>query len=253
MIKFFDELPKTIKKVNCYSDRCFGQNCNIVICSTFSALIDSFRRQGRELVITHNFMQSGHSHMECDCIHSAIERAKKKTTAKIDIPRDWELFISTIRRKRPFIVYSMEQCDLLNLKLLDEFFKKPPRDNNNNKIRFSKIMSFRYSTDKENVQFKYNLSDKDWEEMKLRIDGSDQVVFPGPITLEPLPLPEAKLNDLRKLLKFITNKSYYETFLNDLKPKKKGRRPNLVILDHFEADLDEFEDSEDEEEDPLAL
>lgn len=252
LIKFFDELPPTTKQVICYSDRCFGQNCNIVICSTFMALIDSYRRQGRNIVITHNFMLSGHSHIECDCIHSAIERAKKKTSANIETPRDWEIFISTIRRKEPFIVRSMAQSDILNLKNLDTFYKKPPRDNNNNKIRFSKIMTFKYSTTQDNVQFKYDLRDEVWEEMRLKISSSGPVVLPGPVTLEPLPLPEAKLNDLKKLLKFITNKSYYETFLKDLQPKKKGRRPILEILDHFEADLDVFEDSEDEE-DPLAL
>ncbi|EDS33537.1 conserved hypothetical protein [Culex quinquefasciatus] len=247
-----EDKAKIASEVICYSDRCFGQNCNIVICSTFMALIDSYRRQGRNIVITHNFMLSGHSHIECDCIHSAIERAKKKTSANIETPRDWEIFISTIRRKEPFIVRSMAQSDILNLKNLDTFYKKPPRDNNNNKIRFSKIMTFKYSTTQDNVQFKYDLRDEVWEEMRLKISSSGPVVLPGPVTLEPLPLPEAKLNDLKKLLKFITNKSYYETFLKDLQPKKKCRRPILEILDHFEADLDVFEDSEDEE-DPLAL
>ncbi|XP_058442947.1 uncharacterized protein LOC131438653 isoform X2 [Malaya genurostris] len=244
LLKFIHALPQNIKIVNCYSDRCFGQNHNIVICSTFMALIDQFRKQGRDLKITHNFMQSGHSHMEVDSVHSCIERAKKKSNVQIEVPRDWAIFISSIRRKQPLVVYTMEQKDFLNLKQLDKYYKKPTMDCDNKKISFQKIMCFQYCTFNENLLYKYDIRDQSWSQMSLYKSNSGFVILPGPITLEPLPLPEAKLEDLRKMMKFVSNKKYYETFLKELTPKKRGRRQILRTLDHFEADLDVFHEEE---------
>lgn len=239
LLKFLTELPKNIKFINCYSDRCFGQNCNTVICSMFSAFMNLCIEQNRNVCITHNFMVSGHSHMECDSVHSSIERAKKKSSITIEIPKDWATFISGIRRKVPFKVIEMNQKDFLALKDLDKFFTKPPCDNNGSNLKITKIMCFRYQTKLLGcVEFKYDASDSYWSQFTFAKANMTAVVMPGPINSEPIALPQAKLDDLRKQMKYIKNKAYYETFLREIVPKKRGRKPANNFPDNFEADMD---------------
>lgn len=67
-----------IQQLNLYSDRCSGQNLNYVIVMTFIYLREWLKAKNYQVVITHNLMVSGHSHMEVDSVHAAIERSKKK-------------------------------------------------------------------------------------------------------------------------------------------------------------------------------
>jgi len=50
-------------------------------------------------IIDHKFLESGHTQMECDGMHPAIEFAKKKT--EIYIPSQWASIIRMARRKIP--------------------------------------------------------------------------------------------------------------------------------------------------------
>lgn len=59
-------------------------------------------------------MAPGHTHMEADTIHAAIETHKKKTTAEIEVPHDWSNFIKTVQRHPPLHVIEMLQNDFLN-------------------------------------------------------------------------------------------------------------------------------------------
>ncbi|KAL4721015.1 hypothetical protein ACJJTC_000341 [Scirpophaga incertulas] len=70
-------MPAEIKHLIFYSDSCSGQNKNIhVVCMFLLAV----RNNPNIHSITHNFFVAGHTHMDCDVDHAAIERAKKKTS-----------------------------------------------------------------------------------------------------------------------------------------------------------------------------
>ncbi|KAK9694909.1 hypothetical protein QE152_g33199 [Popillia japonica] len=64
--------------------------------------------------IDHKFLISGHSHMECDTDHSVIERAKRKTTMKINHPYDWVQLMRSCKKKTPFIVKVLDIPDFYN-------------------------------------------------------------------------------------------------------------------------------------------
>ena len=68
-------LPGTIKHVILYSDACSGQNRNQF---TATALMHAVVNLPTVEIIDHKFLESGHTQMECDSMHSAIEFAKKK-------------------------------------------------------------------------------------------------------------------------------------------------------------------------------
>ncbi|KAF3857119.1 hypothetical protein F7725_008978, partial [Dissostichus mawsoni] len=57
-----------------YSDTCGGQNRN----AGFSAMCLHAVKTLPISIIDHKFMESGHSQMECDSVHAAIETARKK-------------------------------------------------------------------------------------------------------------------------------------------------------------------------------
>lgn len=52
--------------------------------------------------------------MECDSIHSTIERAKKSTS--IYVPSNWNTVISMARRNNPYLVIPMKYDDVIHFK-----------------------------------------------------------------------------------------------------------------------------------------
>lgn len=234
--------PKT-KLINFYSDRCSGQNLNFVVCMTFLKFIEEAHKLGRQITIRHKLMVSGHSHMEVDSVHASIEKAKNRTTSNIHIPSDWEILIGSIQRKVPFRVHSMEQKDFVALKDLGNYFKRPSVNTTGEKIKFREISFFEYkSDDPKTVYYKYDIADADYLSFYVETKGEKPEL--KPISTEPLPLAPEKLRDLQKLIVFVTNKQYYETFLKSLVPKKRGRRSQKGIEDDFEGDLDSETDEQ---------
>ena len=73
-------LPPTKTHMILYSDASWGQNRNQVIATCFLEGIETIPSIN---IIDHKFLESGHTHMECDSMHSAVEHAKKKTHSNI--------------------------------------------------------------------------------------------------------------------------------------------------------------------------
>ena len=67
-------LPNNIKEISLFSDTCSGQNRNQFIAALFIYIV---QQDNHIEAIQHNFMEKGHSYMEVDSMHSAIETAKK--------------------------------------------------------------------------------------------------------------------------------------------------------------------------------
>lgn len=83
-----------IKEVVFYSDCCPGQNRNIFIAVMFLYVLAYFKDMG-ELTIHHTFLIPGHTHVEADTMHAPIEKQKKRTSIDIELPRDWDILVST--------------------------------------------------------------------------------------------------------------------------------------------------------------
>jgi len=104
-------LPETVRKVSLYSDSCGGQNRNRFMASV---LLYSVRRTRLE-EITLNFLETGHTDMECDSMHSAIEGRKKNLC--ISHPAEWCTVILNARRKshKPYTLHQLKHRDFYNL------------------------------------------------------------------------------------------------------------------------------------------
>lgn len=80
-----------------YSDSCGGQNRNIYFSTMLLQTVNELRAAGKQLTVNHKFLEAGHTHMEADSIHAAIQKTKKHT-ADIELPRDWPNLIRLVAR-----------------------------------------------------------------------------------------------------------------------------------------------------------
>ena len=73
LFKWLCQLPLSVKEVSLYPDKCSDQNKNLNVVTLLMYAVQKTQLE----IITHNFLESGHSYMECDSMHSAIETEKK--------------------------------------------------------------------------------------------------------------------------------------------------------------------------------
>ena len=64
-----------------------------------------------------NFLEPGHTQMECDSMHSAIEYAKKNIN--VFAPSQWDTVVIMAQRKRPYTVIPLKHPDFFNIKQLE--------------------------------------------------------------------------------------------------------------------------------------
>ena len=102
---------RMVDTITYYCDTCGGQNRNKFVASS---LLLSLRDNPQLQTINQKFLESGHSQMECDSVHSAIEKAKTRT--EVFVPSQWSTVITYARKVRPYIVIPMKYGDVLNFK-----------------------------------------------------------------------------------------------------------------------------------------
>nr|CAH7751113.1 unnamed protein product [Callosobruchus chinensis] len=144
---------KGIKTVILYSDNCGGQNRNHIIFSMFAYAAVQF-----QLVITHRFLEKGHTQNEGDSMHAVIENAKKRQSV-LYVPEQWITLIRMAKTTgKVYDVTEMSQDDFLDFKSLanTENWKT---DSEKGMIKLSRVkeISTSYNTP-STAFFKYDLS-----------------------------------------------------------------------------------------------
>ena len=90
LYQYLKSLPMSIKHLCLYSDSCSGHNQNQFIANLLHYALTTLPN------IDHKFFETGHTQMECDSVHAAIEHTKKATS--IFVPSQWDT-IRTMARK----------------------------------------------------------------------------------------------------------------------------------------------------------
>ena len=106
----------TVKEIVYFSDSCGGQNRNQYVTAS---LLYTLSQCSNLKAICHKFLVSGHSQMECDSVHSTIERAKKITP--VYVPSQWCTLISLARKSQPYLAVPMKYNHVVDFK---DFVKK---------------------------------------------------------------------------------------------------------------------------------
>ncbi len=69
-------------------------------------------------IIDHKFLESGHSQMECDSVHAAVETARK--TVPVYTPEGYYTLVRGARRSQPYKVHELCHKDFIAYKTAAE-------------------------------------------------------------------------------------------------------------------------------------
>ena len=236
IITHLKSLPPTVKHVVLYSDSCSGQNRNKYIAS---ALLQIVRDSPIINVIEQKFLETGHTQMECDSMHSAIEHAKKAT--KIFVPSQWDTVIHMARYSKPYIVVPMKYYAFYDLRKVDfvQSFNFQ-LDMKGQKISWLKIKMLKVEKAKpDEIQIKYSYEDEEGHTLSLKRKGKrgrpcTSKCFVRKYT-EKLVVSTDKKRDLVALCKTGIIPEEYHDFYKSLKTSEEVK-DRVPVPDITEAD-----------------
>ena len=126
-----DLLPSQKKKLTCYSDSCFGQNKNFqVVCFWNQHALERFEQ------IDHKFLVRGHTYLPNDRDFAHIE--KRKDSARVYVPTDWERVVREARYVNPFTVTSLDSSMFVDHAELSQQYTHRKKDADKNPVLISK-------------------------------------------------------------------------------------------------------------------
>ena len=99
---YLDNEIECDKEVIIYSDGCGCQNRNATLSNALSALANK-----KGISITQKYLEKGHTQMECDSVHSVIERRKKHRD--LHSPAQYVQLIKEARLKTPYKVHYVQR------------------------------------------------------------------------------------------------------------------------------------------------
>ena len=124
LLEYISNLPLQVKKFTCFSDSCFGQYKNFeMICFWNWQVL-----QGRFTQVDHKFLVRGHTYLPNDRDFSHIE--KRKDTALVYIPSQWEEIVQKACHQKPYIVKKMVASGFKDFSNLVKQHTKRKKDSN---------------------------------------------------------------------------------------------------------------------------
>ena len=241
LISHLQGLPRSIKHVVLYSDCCSGQNRNQYIAAGLLYLIRQSTHIDR---IEQKFLESGHTHMECDSMHSAIEHAKKKTS--IFVPSQWDTVVRLARKKNPYVVVPLRFNQFFDLKkLANENFGSFKYTTDGKRVNWIKIKILQVDRDRDNIiKFKYTFDDDNFMEINVekklkRRERRNKNILLQPKYTEKRKISTEKKADLLSLCTSFAIPPIHWPFYNSLTTNQK-------LKDHL-PEPDTMEDDEDSE------
>lgn len=237
--KYLKQSSQHVKEITFYSDTCAGQNKNSFLCLMFMLAMKDLPYVQ---CIDHKFLVPGHTHMECDGVHSIIEKKKKKHPIPIDHPRDWANLVRLCGSKKKFQVIEMKRDDFFEFSALFKgLFQQRKINTDGEKVYWKDIKWLRYSQQPGVVEYKTSLDvHAPFKRINFLRKGT---LWPKSIKV-PLsykssnPITAEKKANLIELLPFV-DETFHDFYKNLL--TKEDLRNSL-----HDADSDEDESGDDE-------
>lgn len=161
LFQYLKNLPQNVTEVSMFSDTCGGQNRNKNVAALLLYTVQATHLK----TVEHKFLESGHTFMEVDSMHSAIERAKR--CIPVYTMQDWLSIFRVARSKRlrnktsaPYTIKEMTFTDFVNLQdLSNTLIRNRTKDSSGQQVNWLLVKSFRFSKEKPGViDFKYDHS-----------------------------------------------------------------------------------------------
>ena len=159
LLTYISQLPDNITQLITWSDTCAGQNQNKYLLAFMLFAVNSPNNPNLQTIDV-KYMESGHSYLECNSMHSMIERAKKHR--RIYTPGKMRLIVEEARRNpQPYQVQQMDFSQFLDFKnLFDHTVMNFSLTSDGKKVSFLKVKLFRFQRGSSNILFKYNYKDE---------------------------------------------------------------------------------------------
>ncbi|KAJ4939628.1 hypothetical protein JOQ06_029072 [Pogonophryne albipinna] len=189
--KHFESVLDTnqnIEKVIVWSDGCGYQNrC----CTITNAYLDLTMKHG--VTIEQKFLVAGHTQMECNSMHSLIER---RTIKDIHTPRDYIVIFETARlHPSPYKVTQLYHSDFMKLSGAYVTKIRPGRKVGDPTVH--DLRALQYLADGR-IRHKLDF-ESDWEDLPQRLSIPEEPVHWVPLFPAQLPITLRKYNDLQAM------------------------------------------------------
>ncbi|KAM3602808.1 uncharacterized protein V6R79_011236 [Siganus canaliculatus] len=174
-----------LKEIIVWSDGCGYPNRN-----AYSELASKYG-----VLITQKYLVADHTQMECDSMHSTIER---KIVADVFTPRDYVIILQTARiRPSPYHVKVLKHDEFLKLNGSYFFSIRPGKKAGDPTVHDLRALQFRSDG---KVHFKLSFSEASvWEELPQRMQVSNGPMAWIRLFQCALPIKERKFLDLQSM------------------------------------------------------
>ena len=237
---FIKSVPDHILHLSLFANNCPGQNR---ICIVASMLYYSLWMHKSLQTIELNFLEAGHTHMECDSMHASIEHASRN--AKIFIPSDWINVVKLAKRKgEPYAVQELNYGDFKNYKdYREKCMPNTKTATDGSTLNWKNVRSIQFQKDHPHKLF---YKHEHWEENYHEVEMLAKKKGRGTSAPKPAIICE-ELQQLYREPQAIDNKKYKD--LLDL-CKDDNLIPNLYQvyykkLRHVSAEQNEDSDDKD--------
>ena len=244
LLNWIKQIPNSVKEISLFSDTCGGQNRNQFIAALFLYVVQTTHLEA----VQHNFMEKGHSYMEVDAMHSAIERAKKNVSIYTmnDLLNVFKLARSTRQKNKRSRAYSIKELtytDFYDLKALaNTIIKNKTKDNKGEAVHWLKIKVMRYEkSEPGSILFKYNYSEDEFRILRVFGRGRPAEMPKLLTTLYKglLPISEKKKKSLMKLVSDNNIPQEYHNWYKSLPvDKKKNTNAPEPTLSESDSDVE---------------
>lgn len=226
---YLGSLDSDIRRITFYSDSCFGQNKNFqMICFWNTQVLDRFQQ------IDHKFLVRGHTYLPNDRDFAHIE--KRKESARVHVPTDWEKIVREARPRHPFDVVSVTSSEFFDFSPVTKQFTHRKKDTDKKPVLISKAMWMNFGQGRDTsgkvknhpnevwIRYSYD-TDEPWRKLSL-LKGRKKLPPLLPTTLlMKYPcghsIKPKKLEDLRKMIPFlpVENRQFYFDLLDREPPE----------------------------------
>ncbi len=213
VMKFLQSLPETVKSVYLWSDTCSGQNRNQNMAAMLMAAVQLLPIEELSL----NFLESGHTHMEVDSMHSVIERSAKVSC--IYTMEEWQNVMVRARLNQPYLVHMLHHKDFIDAKsMAAKLIKNRSTDTEGNKVNWLEIKSLKFEKAAPGV-FMYRTSHtSDYKVVQARpTKAGRQPIIELPKLYDAKLVISAEKKDVLSLCKDGLIPPIYHQFYRDLK------------------------------------
>lgn len=189
LLDYLESIEDKDKPIVIFSDGCAAQNRNVTLAN---ALLDYAIRYN--IKIYQKYLVVGHTQMECDSVHSTIERRKKNK--ELYVPADFIQIIKDARAKQPYQVKYVDHKFFKDFSSLG-YYKSIRPGNKSGDPCVINIRALQYS--QSGINYKLHF-DNDWkllpQRLNRRLPSSHDLrkLYRGSLTIT-----KRKYNDLQSL------------------------------------------------------